>query len=302
MATLTKARSNRLFFLITGLFMAGAAVAMVKDQLYFLLLPLVIYIAMLSIFRMDSVALFCAFITPLSINLNKTALGIGVSLPADPIMFGLFLLFWFKVFVDGGLDRKVIRHPVTIFILLHLAWMVFTTFTSTLFVVSFKSMLARFCYVTVSYFMFLYIFMEYGKIKKFLWLYLSMLIAVIFYTLYIHSTWNWNEEGAHIAMVPFYNDHTSYAAAIAFFIPVVIAFISMKDNPPNVRTLSITVLVILAVAIVLSYTRASWVGLLGAFICWMAFVVRIKTVLVYGMVAAVALLFILFRTQLMMEL
>ena len=298
----TRQRGVKLFYFITGLFFIAAAAAMVKDQLYFLLLPVVIYIVMLSIFRMDTVALFCAFITPLSINLNKTALGIGVSLPADPIMFGLFILFWFKIFIDGGLDQKILKHPVTIFILLHLAWMAFTTLTSTMVIVSIKSTLARFCYVTVSYFMFLYIFKDYRKIKTFLWLYLSTLIVVIFYTLYIHYQWDWSEEGAHIAMVPFYNDHTSYAAAIAFFIPAVIAFISMKDEQPWTRTVSIVILVILSVAIVLSYTRASWVGLLAAFVCWMAFVIRIKTALVYGMIAAALLLFILFRSQLMMEL
>jgi putative inorganic carbon (hco3(-)) transporter len=294
-------RGKKLFFLITGLFLTAAIVAIVKDQVYFLLLPAVIYMVMLAIFRMEALALFCAFITPLSINLNKTSIGIGVSLPADPLMFGLFLLFWFKIFTDGGLDKKILHHPVTIFILLHLGWMLITTLTSTMPVVSLKSTLARFCYVTVNYFMLLYIFKNFSTIKKFLWLYLSMLLVVIAYTLYNHYLWGWTEEGAHIAMVPFYNDHTSYAAAIAFFIPVVITFISAGRSSMG-RAGSIAVLIVLGIAIVFSYTRASWVGLLAAFICWMGFVVRIKTALVYGMTAALVVLFILFRAQLFMEL
>jgi putative inorganic carbon (hco3(-)) transporter len=299
--TFFQARGKKLFFLITGLFLAAAIIAMVKDQLFFLFLPALIYIVMLAIFRMEMLALLCAFITPLSINLNKTSLGIGVSLPSDPLMFGLFLLFWFKIFADGGLDKKILRHPVTIFILLHLGWMLITTLTSSMFLVSLKSTLARFCYVTVNYFMLLYIFKNFSNIKRFLWLYLGMLLVVIGYTLYNHYLWSWTEEGAHIAMVPFYNDHTSYAAAIAFFIPVVITFISSAKNSVK-GGISFTVLVVLSIAIVFSYTRASWVGLLAAFICWMGFVVRIKTALVYGMIATVVLLFILFRAQLFMQL
>ena len=295
-------RGRKLFFLITGIFLTAAIIAVVKDQILFLFLPVIIYIVMLGIFRMEQLALFCAFITPLSINLNKTSLGIGISLPADPLMFGLFLLFWFKIFVEGGLDKKILRHPVTTLVLLHLGWMLLTTLTSTMFVVSLKSTLARFCYVTVGYFMMVYIFQSLGNIKKFLWLYLSMLLVVIGYTLFTHYTWGWTEEGAHVSMVPFYNDHTAYAAAIAFFIPVVISFIADKKTSRPVKTVSIFILIYLGIAIIMSYTRASWVGLLAAFVCWLGFVVRIKTALVYGLVTAMMLLFILFRSQLYMEL
>lgn len=297
-----KSKSLKSFYGLVGLFFAIAAIALVKDQVYFLLLPALIYIIMLAIFRMDALAMFCAFITPLSINLNKTSLGIGVSLPADPLMFGLFLLFWFKIFVDGGLDKKILKHPVTILILLHLGWMLITSFTSTMLVVSLKSTLARFCYVSVNYFILLYLFQHYKNIKKFLWLYLSALCLVIFFTIYNHWQHGWTEAGAHIAMVPFYNDHTSYAAAIAFFIPVMIAFISEKEQITGRRIISSFILLLLSLAIVLSYTRASWVGLLAAFGCWLAFVVRIKTALVYSVIACVVLFFFLFRTQLYMQL
>ena len=299
---LTKPKSLKLFYGIIGLFFIVGAVAMVQDQVFFLLLPIVIYIVMLAIFRMDALAMFCAFITPLSINLNKTSMGIGISLPSDPLMFGLFILFWFKIFTDGGLDKRILKHPVTVFIMLHLGWMLLTSFTSTMVLVSVKSTLARFCYVSVNYFMLLYIFHHYKSIQKFLWLYLSTLCVVIFFTLYNHWNFGWSEEGAHIAMVPFYNDHTSYAAAIAFFIPVMIAFASDTERRPYNRIIAASVLLLLSIAIVMSYTRASWVGLLAAFACWLALVVRIKTALVYAGFAALFLFFILFRTQLYMEL
>ena len=295
-------RNFKIFYYIVGLFFIIAAVAMVSDQIYLLLLPALIYIIMLAIFKMDTLAMFCAFITPLSINLNKTSLGIGVSLPSDPLMFGLFILFWFKIFTDGGLDKKLLKHPVTILILSHLAWMLITTFTSTMIIVSLKSTLARFCYVSVNYFMFLYLFRNYDNIKKFIWLYLSSLCLVILFTIHNHYLSNWTEKGAHVAMVPFYNDHTSYAAAIAFFIPVLLFFVFDKESGVIIRSTTFFLLLLLSTAIILSYTRASWVGLLAAFAGWLAFVVRIKTALVYTILAGIVVFFLLFRTQLYMKL
>ena len=178
-------RNFKIFYYIVGLFFIIAAVAMVSDQIYLLLLPALIYIIMLAIFKMDTLAMFCAFITPLSINLNKTSLGIGVSLPSDPLMFGLFILFWFKIFTDGGLDKKLLKHPVTILILAHLAWMLITTFTSTMIIVSLKSTLARFCYVSVNYFMFFYIVIVPEQIQKHKKIHLALPLFTLFgYSIY----------------------------------------------------------------------------------------------------------------------
>ena len=295
-------KSLKSFYGLVGLFFIIAAVALVQEQFYLLLAPIVIYFVVLAIFRMDLLALFIAFITPLSINLNKTSLGIGISLPSDPLMFGLFILFWFKIFTEGGLDKRIFKHPVTILILLHLGWMVITSLTSTMPVVSIKSTLARFCYVSVNYFLLLYIFQKYNKIENFIWLYLSTLCFVICFTIYNHWQFDWSEPGAHISMVPFYNDHTSYAAAIAFFIPVMLAMVFNHEKTFQVKLVSFIALMLLSVGIILSYTRASWVGLLAAFGCYLALAVRVKTALVYSAIAGFVLFFFLFRTQIFMEL
>ena len=91
------------------------------------------------IFRLDAIIFLSVLITPLSLNLAQTSIGIGVSLPSEPLMFALFIIFWLKVFLDGGLDERIIKHPVTIIILLHLLWYTITSFTSTMPLVSFKS-------------------------------------------------------------------------------------------------------------------------------------------------------------------
>jgi putative inorganic carbon (HCO3(-)) transporter len=100
-----------------------------------------------------------------------------------------------------------------------MAWYLLTTLTSSMPTVSFKSTLARFCYISVFYFMLLYLFSNMENIKRFIWAYLIPLVGVIAYTIFTHAMEGFSEEAAHTAMVPFYNDHTAYAAVLSFFIP-----------------------------------------------------------------------------------
>jgi len=290
------------FYFITAIFSAFLGWGILKDLPFVAGLPIVFLIMLMFIFRLDTVAYLAVLVTPLSLNLSETGLGIGVSLPSEPLMFGLFIIFWLKVWADGGLDTQILKHPVTIMILIHLAWFLVTTFTSRLPIVSIKSTLARFTYVSVFYFMFLIIFSKFKNISRFLWLYIIPLLIVIAYTIYNQYLAGFTQDSAHIAMTPFYNDHTAYGAAISFFIPVIIAMISDKKTPTKNRIIQYFVLIILLLAIVMSYTRASWVGLIGALGCFMIFLFRIKSFIVYSAVIIIVLTSIAFSSNINMYL
>ncbi len=290
------------FYFITAIYGIFLGWSMVKGYDLAPEIPLVFVVLLICIFRLDTIAFLAVLVTPLSLNLSETGLGIGVSLPSEPLMFGLFILFWLKVFAEGGLDRRVLKHPVTIMVLIHLGWFVITTFTSTLFIVSLKSTLARFTYVSVFYFMFLYIFSRYENISKFLWMYIIPLIIIIIYTLYNQFAAGLTEDAAHTAMTPFYNDHTAYGAAISFFIPVLFAMITDSKKTLKNRLLLLVVLLILLTAIVMSYTRASWVGLIGAFGCFLILLFRLKGFFVYSGLVIVVLLSFAYSTDITMYL
>jgi O-antigen ligase len=110
------------------------------------------------------------------------------------------------------------------------------------------------------------------------------------------------EKAAHTSMVPFYNDHTAYAALIAMFIPLLFGFIADKESKKSTRFWSFIVLVIFITAIVLSYTRASWISLVAALLCYLVFVLRIKTSIVFGGITAVVALFLIYQTDIIMSL
>ena len=265
-------------------------------------LPILFLIGLWMVFRLDVAIFFSVFITPLSINLAETKLGIGVSLPSEPLMFSLFLLFWLKLYIDKKLNRRIFLHPVSLVILAHLAWFVVTTAQSSMPLVSIKYTLARFCYVSVFYFMLLYVFSEKRNIMRFIWIYLIPLLIVVVYTIVRHAMQGFAEDPAHTAMVPFYNDHTAYAAVLSFFIPVMIGLTADTNRSKRARWISGFVAAVLIVATVLSYTRAAWVGLTAAFCAYLIFVMRMKTALVYGGIAMVLMLTFLFRSQITMSL
>jgi len=290
------------FYVLIAAFGLLAAATYVKGIPYTLLLPVALIFIMIAVFHLEWLVFFAVLVTPLSINLAETSIGIGVSLPAEPLMFALFLVFWLKVFAEGGLDHRIATHPVTIAIFLYLAWMTLTTFTSTLFLVSLKSTLARYCYISVFYFMLLHVFRNIKNIYRFLWLYISTLVLVVLYTLYTHYLGGFTEKVAHIAMVPFYNDHTAYAAAIAFFIPPLFALLADRYREKKNTTFVALITALLITAIVLSYTRASWVGMVGALTVWFLFVFRIRKALILGGFVGLVLIAFLFRTQITLRL
>jgi putative inorganic carbon (hco3(-)) transporter len=259
-----------------------ACYALTQDFLWIFLTPLVLLVVLVGMHRLDLLMFFTVIITPFSINLAKTGLGIGVSLPSEPIIFGVMLLFLFKIFMDSSLDKKLWMHPVSLAIIFHLVWMTVTTLTSSMVLVSFKATLARFCFVMVFFYLCAMVFQNIRHIRSFYWCYLIPLLGVIGYTTFNHASAGFTERAAHKAMVPFYNDHTAYAAVIAMFIPLTLGFITDKKSSVLVRTVSLFVAVILVIAIVLSYTRASWVSLVAALICYLVFTLRIKTSLIIG--------------------
>lgn len=290
------------FYILTILIASLTAYGYVKGYIVALAAPFLLILTIAAIFRFDLLIYLAVLVTPFSINLAQTGIGIGVSLPSEPLMFGIFLIFWIKILAEGGLDKRILKHPVTWMIFIHLGWYTITTFTSTMPVVSIKSALARYCYISVFYFSLLYLFIKKQNIHKFLWAYLLPLLAVCIITMLNQASAGFTEQNAHIAMVPYYNDHTAYAAVIALFIPVIIALLFESKINRALKTFIFIVAALLITAIVLSYTRAAWVALAGALGCLFIYLLKIKNWVVYTGIGLVVLTYALFHVEITMYL
>jgi O-antigen ligase len=281
----------------SAVFIAANAYLFLHDKLWGLAVPFVLLLLILYIFSLDNILLLITFLTPFAVNIKETEFGIGISLPTEPLMFGVLLLFILKLLHERFYDPRIMRHPVTIAIIINLVWIFITCFTSQIPLVSIKFMIARLWFVVPFYFAGILLFADWKNINKFQWLYIVPLLLVIFYTLYNHSTFGFDKQHSNMVMKPFYNDHTAYGAIIAMFLPVFTGFTFSRQFKRPYRLLSIAVLAILVTGIVFSYSRAAWISVAAAIVVYLLVIFRIRFYWVmFTLIIAIGLFFT-FRYQ-----
>jgi putative inorganic carbon (hco3(-)) transporter len=271
------------------------------------LLPLAVLIFYWFLFSIDKLILLIVFCTPLSIRifhipgLSLGQIGVGITLPTEPIIFGI-MLFYLLFTVYSRYDKTIIRHPVSIVILLSLLWMTITSFTSTMHFVSFKYLLEKSATIITFYFLGILLFKNIKNIYYFNWLYLSSLTLVIIYTLICEYSYHFSEKSAHIAVRPFYNDHTAYGAALAMFIPILGGLSLMKGSARGIRIITISLFVFFALALFFSFCRAAWVSILVASILLVIMLFRINLKWVFAGLCLSACLLFAFQSRILMKL
>ena len=252
-------------YIIAAIVVAIGLFFLVKKETYLAFaLPMVVGVLLLYVFSLDKVLLLVAFLTPLSITLERLAGGLAVSLPAEPLLAGILVLFFAKFIYDRKFDLKIARHPISIVIYIMFIWMLFTTITSEMPVVSLKFMVSRLWFVIPSYFLCAELFKNPKNINRFVWLYIAGLVIVVIYTIVNHASHGFDGDSAHWVMTPFYNDHTSYGAALAVYIVLCAVYLFMPNMQKSKRLGVVLVLCLLILAIVLSFCRASWISLIAA--------------------------------------
>jgi len=285
-------------------FVAINALFITQEIFWTGLIPFGLFIVALAVLSMDKLLLLITFLTPLSVNLTEMGLGLGVgmALPTDPLMFGLLLIFVLRIIHEGGFDRKVVLHPVSIVILLQLIWMFFTSLTSTMPLVSFKFLIARLWYVVSFYYLATQLFKNKDQIIRYFWAYILGMAAVIMYTVYQHYLNDFSEQSAHWVMSPFFKDHTSYGALIAFYFPALLGltFINTKSN--QMKALMGVVLLVFITGIVLSYTRAAWLSLIAALGVYLLMLFKVRFQYVAFLIVLLLSGFLMVQDELLMKL
>src|SRR5258706_927134 len=286
---MAEALKLRWFYIISGIFTALSLAAIAGEFFWFALFPVLLLVLYLAFFSMDTLMYLIVISTPLAVVLKNEDFNIGMSIPSEPLMFGIMLLFLFKVLHEGSYDKRALWHPVTIAIMINLIWIALTVITSSIVIVSVKFLMARLWFVLVFYFLAVQLFANIKNIKRFLWCYMIPFAGIIGYTIYRHAQNGFTEKSAHWVMYPFYNDHTSYAAALTLLIPVLFAFIVDKTYSSVTRFFAAVLFLIFISALVLSYTRAAWMGLVVAlmFLPMIFLRLRIYTILIIAVTGGV---------------
>lgn len=264
------------FYLFSGLFILLNSLLVLKENFWGIYIPVLIIVGLMYIFWLDKLLLLIVFFTPLAINIADKEMGIGISVPTEPLLLGVLLLFFLKTIFNGNFDRNIIKHPVSIAVLLSLLWILVTSITSSMPLVSFKFLLARLWFVVPFYFLGIVLFKDVRNITRFNWLYAIALVIVIGYTTIQHSTYGFAEEQGHWVMKPFYNDHTAYGGILAFFLPVFVGYAFNSARSRTYRLYSGFVALILLIALYLSYSRAAWVSIAAIVVVAALIVFKVK--------------------------
>ncbi|MFM1876782.1 MAG: hypothetical protein RL266_2519 [Bacteroidota bacterium] len=285
----SSAVNAKLIYVVGGLFALFNALLIAFEFYYAPLLPVMVAVILLAFFALDKLVLLVVFLTPLSVNLTDIGLGVGLTLPTDPLLFGVMLMFILKLIAERKFDKRIADHPITLAIIINLVWIGITTATSEMPVISLKYFVSRLWYVITFYFVMTQIFRDFNNIRWFLAMYMIAFIGIIGYTIVHHAMYGFLEQPAHWVMSPFFNDHTSYGAALAMFYPLLIALTFDSSYSRSWKVVFFTVLMLFTVALVLSYTRAAWVSLVGALGVYLVMRFRVKFVTIVA-VAAVFLI------------
>jgi putative inorganic carbon (hco3(-)) transporter len=272
---LEKAKTNWVY-LISALFIALNSYFMVRNMFWPMVIPLAIIIVYFYLYKLDVILLLITLATPFAINMTDSEFGVGISMPAEPMMLGVLIVFCIKLLFENNYDKRILKHPLTIMVIISLVWMFITSLTSQIPLVSFKYLAARLWFVIPFYFMGILLFKKIKNIRLFIWFYTIPLIGVIAYTTYNHALWAFDEQAGHWVMEPFYNDHTAYGAVLTFFIPAFAGFSFSNTYSKTIRLFSFLILVILLMALVLSFCRAAWISLAFSFIIYLIILFKIK--------------------------
>ncbi|MEA2105763.1 MAG: O-antigen ligase family protein [Bacteroidota bacterium] len=290
-------KNKILFYAVSILFVAVNLFFIAQDIYYIAFLPVILLFIFAGFFSLDKVLLAVVFFTPLSVRLDDIfpAIPVNLYLPTEPLLIGILFLFICKLLLDGYFDKKILVHPLSIAIYINLGWILLTSITSTLPVVSFKFFLSRIWFVIPMYFLATQLFKNQKNIERFQWLYIFALVIVIGYTNYRLSGYGLdNQKASNWVVWPFFSDHTSYGAMLVMFIFPLFYFLKRKSEGLLQKSLTGLVFLVFVFGIILSYTRAAWLSMFAAIGLWVLIKLRIKiqTVIIAGFVV-IGLFFVL---------
>ncbi len=292
----------KMLYLGSALFTA-LNIALITQGFYWLFaLPFALAIMLLFFFSTDKLILLLVLLTPFTFKYKHAGMGFTVDVPTEPIIVAIMLLFFFKLLYEQQYDKRVLRHPITILLILNLVWMFVSSVTSEIPVVSFKYFISRLWFVTTFFFMGIFLFREVNNMKRFMWLFGSSLFIVVLIATYKHSMYGFERDIGYFVVRPFFNDHTHYGAVLALIAPFFIVMSFNKTDSVLRKRVAMIFFVAFCAGILFSYSRAAWVSLMAAFAGFIILAFRVKFRFIVAMMILLLGSLYVFQTELIMRL
>ena len=182
--------------------------------------------------------------------------GFGIYVLSEPLMLamtGLGLLI--SLFTIENRNLKILHHPITWVIMIHLIWIGFTTLLSSAPAISIKFFLAKFWFFIPFYFMWQYWMPDETRIRKALWFLVLALTLSVSWVLIKYIPYGFAFKDIERVVKPFFRNHVDYASIMALSIPIV--WYLMRRSNGVIKLGTMAIMGFMLFAIYFSYTRAA---------------------------------------------
>ncbi|MEE9437872.1 MAG: O-antigen ligase family protein [Saprospiraceae bacterium] len=246
---------QRAFYGFVAVLLLLVLIALIKEMYIIAAAPvgLVVLYAIIRDYR----ALYYGFWVALPFSVEYNFGSLGMDIPTEPIMLGLtfigILLLLSKL---GKISFEYIYHPISVLLLLHLFWILFTSIYSQIPIVSYKFFLAKLWFVTPFFFLtfhFLKSHKDISKLVSLLTIFMSIAVMVVITR---HAIDGFTFIGSHKVVRPIFRNHVNYAAMIVVLLPYVWALYKSTKKSFSKTLLSFVILLFI-VGAYFSYTRAA---------------------------------------------
>lgn len=253
------------------------------------LMGLPIGLAVMGLALVDFRKIFFLMLACIPISMEKALPGgFATDLPSEQLMWLLTIVgcLWFLQ-NWRSVDARFIRHPLSLALFAHLAWMTVCVVTSQDVYVSFKYMLAKGWYVVVFYFMAGRLLNTERDFKDLLWWFFVPLLFATCVIIVRHAAIGFSFKDVEYVMGPFFRGHVMYACSLAIFLPFLWYGTYWYRRYSFPWFFLIFGILVFLFGINFAYTRAAYVALVAAVgIYWVIRFRMMKVVLVVTLLVA----------------
>ncbi len=280
--------------LLTLLYLVVCLIMVGDRQYLFWLLPPALLIIGLAFISIDKFFLLLLFLSPLSVQLRflMPSTPLDLFLPTEPMLILLLFIVLYKLLATREFDSASFLHPLSIFIFISLVWLLISSLSGTNILVSLKFTLARTWFVCTFYLLALELFKKPGfRIMAIKALVIGMVPVILYHMVNLAGSGLSDKLAAHWATWPFFNDHTSFGAAIAFLCPVIV-WLAIRSRTIKARIFYWLIFAVFICGLVFSYSRAAWLSLILASLFSLVYIFRIswKIIAVFSVAATLTIL------------
>jgi O-antigen ligase len=244
--------------LITSILFLGLLGYFLTKDWIFLGLPVGVIVMVWGVKDFRILYLMIWMTIPFAIEIDLPG-GFSTDFPAETLMWACCFFLPIYLFLNRGqVSFRFIFNPLFILLMIHFSWIMVTTVTSQVPIISIKYTLAKSWYLVCFIVMPLILFKRVQNYKQWgLFLFIPLVLSIII-VLIRHSQYGFTFSTVNNAIIPIYRNHVDYACCIGLLLPFA-WWLRKVASDKRLKRFYTFALVVMLIGIYFSYTRAAWV-------------------------------------------